>query len=73
MKTDFANNPVVWFTTMEIEAGRGNFDKAAEAKQELERLGVFVRFKGKIQKQYRRAEQKLTAPKRETRMSILAG
>lgn len=62
MPTDLTNNPVLWFTTMQIEAERGNFDKAAQAKKELERLGVFVRFKAKkVQRRYKQAERKLLA------------
>jgi len=59
-KIDFDNSPVVWFSIMELEAGRGNFDKAAEAKRELERLGVSVRLRGKLAKQIAGAEQKPT-------------
>ena len=66
---DFKDSPVVWFTTMEIEAGRGNFERAAEAKQQLERLGVFVRFKGKVQRQYKKAEWALARRRR----TILGG
>jgi len=60
---DFRESPVVWFTTMELEKNRGNFVRAAEAKQELERLGVFVRFKGKLKRQYKRVEMVLSKQK----------
>jgi hypothetical protein len=55
-RMNFLDSPVVWFSTMEIEAGRGNFEKAAAAKKELERLGVFVKFRGDILRRYNRLE-----------------
>ena len=61
MKSDKINlkdSPVVWFSTMVIEASRGNFERASEAKQELERLGVFIRFKGAIQLRQTKIEEK---------------
>lgn len=54
---DYQNSPVVWFSMMNIEANRGNFALAAEAKRKLEQLGVFVRFKGVIQRKLKKAEQ----------------
>jgi hypothetical protein len=36
--------PSYWFSLMESAAGRGDFDAAARAKRELERLGVRVVF-----------------------------
>jgi hypothetical protein len=34
--------PAYWFLLMEAAKGRGDFDEAAHAKRELERLGVQV-------------------------------
>jgi hypothetical protein len=63
-ETDYRNDPLVWFTTMQISADQGNFEKAAEAKKQLERLGVFVRFKGTVQRQLKQAEKRLVAHRR---------
>ena len=38
------NAPVYWFALMEIARERGNFEQAAEAKRELQRLGVRVSY-----------------------------
>ena len=65
---DYQNSPVVWFTMMETWASKGDFEQAAKAKRKLERLGVFVRFKGKLQRQYKKAERAFKA-----RKQILAG
>ena len=62
-EVDCQNSPVVWFSMMELWANQGKFEQAAEAKRELERLGVFVRFKGKIQRQYKEAERTLAKRK----------
>ena len=57
-KTDYRNDPLVWFTTMQVEIERGNFEAAARAKRELERLGIAVRFKGEVQRRCKQAEKK---------------
>ena len=36
--------PVYWFLILERAAERGDFEAAAQAQKELERLGVTVRF-----------------------------
>jgi len=54
---DCDNSAVAQFALMEIAAGQGDFERAAEAKRQLERLGVIVRFKGKLQRRYREAER----------------
>ena len=56
---NFNDNPVVWFVMMDVAAGKGDFERAAAAKQELERLGVFVRFKGSLQRKYKDAAKLL--------------
>lgn len=70
-ENDIRDNPVVWFTRMTIEANRGYYERAAMAKQELERLGVFICFKGKNQRRYKKAERVLA--KRSRRETFLAG
>ncbi|HKI30275.1 MAG TPA: hypothetical protein VKA46_00185 [Gemmataceae bacterium] len=39
-----ADHPVYWFVVMEDAKDRGDFETAARAKRELERLGVFIRY-----------------------------
>jgi len=67
---DYKNSPVVWFSIMEIESGRGNFKQAAVAKQQLERLGIFVRFKGVVQRRYEGVERVLTKQQKRSAPSF---
>jgi hypothetical protein len=39
----FPDNPILWFFELMFAAERGNFDRAAEAHRELDRLGWKVR------------------------------
>jgi hypothetical protein len=39
---DYADEPTYWFAVLEIARERGDFERAAEAVRELERLGVRV-------------------------------
>ena len=41
---DHRDEPTYWFAVLEIARGRGDFERAAEAKRELERLGVRVSY-----------------------------
>ena len=41
---DHRNEPTYWFAILEIARERGDFDRAAEAKRELKRLGVSVTY-----------------------------
>jgi hypothetical protein len=65
-KVDYHDSPVAWFVEMQLHAEKGNFEQAARAKKELERLGVFVRFKGQIQRKLKKAETALKSKRRAT-------
>jgi hypothetical protein len=39
------DSPVYWFFILDASRERGHFDLAAEAKKNLERLGVSVRYR----------------------------
>ncbi len=39
------DEPVYWFVLLEKAVHRGDFDEAARAKRELERLGVSVAYR----------------------------
>ncbi|HTU22992.1 MAG TPA: hypothetical protein VMG10_33455 [Gemmataceae bacterium] len=41
---DHRNEPTYWFAVLEIARARSDFERAAEAQQELKRLGVSVRY-----------------------------
>jgi len=41
---DIKDSPIAWFYTLEDARQRNDFDRAARAKRELERLGVLVRY-----------------------------
>ena len=42
--TDHTDQPVYWFTVLEIARERSDFEAAADAVRQLERLGVRVTF-----------------------------
>jgi len=44
-KIDFQDSPVVWFCTLERARQDNNFELAAKARQELERLGVIIKYR----------------------------
>jgi hypothetical protein len=39
--------PLLWFARLEAAIGRGDYQTAAQAQRELERLGVTVRYRGR--------------------------
>jgi hypothetical protein len=41
---DHREEPTYWFALLEIARERGDFEQAAEAKRQLQRLGVRVRY-----------------------------
>lgn len=41
---DHRDEPTYWFAVLEISRERGDFERAAEAKRELRRLGVCVSY-----------------------------
>jgi hypothetical protein len=41
---DHRNQPTYWFAVLEIARERGHFERAAEAKRQLRRLGVYVSY-----------------------------
>ena len=43
-KRNHRDEPTYWFAVLEIARERGNFEEAAEAKQQLTRLGVCVNY-----------------------------
>ena len=42
---NFQNSPVAWFVVLERAKKNSDFDLAAKAKHELERLGVIVNYR----------------------------
>jgi len=42
----YADSPVAWFVVLERARQDSNFELAAKAKQELDRLGVSVKYRG---------------------------
>ena len=44
-KDRYANSPVVWFVVLERARQDNNFKLAAKARQELDRLGVIVKYR----------------------------
>lgn len=44
-KRDHRNEPMYWFGILEIARERNDFEHAAEAKRQLERLGVKVTYR----------------------------
>src|SRR5262245_48881611 len=41
---DHRDEPTYWFAVLEIARDQGDFETAAEAQQQLRRLGVWVRY-----------------------------
>lgn len=41
---DYRDEPTFWFASLEVARERGDFERAAEAKRQLRRLGVIVHF-----------------------------
>jgi hypothetical protein len=41
---DHQDEPTYWFAVLEIARERGDFERAAEAKRQLRRLGVCVSY-----------------------------
>ena len=60
---NYLDSPVVWFSVMEAESSRGNYERAAEAKRQLERLGVVIKLRGKTGKKLTEAERGLSKRK----------
>lgn len=42
---EFRDHPTYWFTVLHIALDRNDYSRAAEAKRELRRLGIDVRFR----------------------------
>jgi hypothetical protein len=49
-KGDFANSRVAWFVCLERAKADNDFERATQAKRELQRLGVEVRYRKRIHK-----------------------
>lgn len=45
--TDYRNSPVAWFCVLEEARQKNDFERAALAKRELQRLGVQIRYRKK--------------------------
>jgi hypothetical protein len=43
-RRDHRQEPTYWFAVLEIAREQGDFERAAEAKRELQRLGVHVSY-----------------------------
>lgn len=71
-KTDYRNSPTAWFSMLEGAIDRSNFERAAEAVRQLDRLGVTVRYRGKQAKKLAEAKQELLRRKQK-RKTVLAG
>jgi len=70
--TDYRNSPVAWFCELEISRKKNDFERAAEAVRELNRLGVAVKFRGSTAKKLSEAERALSERK-PTLLSLGAG
>lgn len=44
-EAEACNSPVAWFVIMERAIEDGDFDLAAKAKRELDRLGIIVKYR----------------------------
>ena len=49
---DHRQNPTFWFAVLEIARERGDFERAAEAKRELKRLGVSIVYEPAVSRVY---------------------
>jgi len=45
---EFSDSPIAWFAVLEAALQRGDLRRAAQAQEQLRRLGVTVRF-GRLQ------------------------
>jgi hypothetical protein len=57
------NYPTVWFYRLETELEKGNLADAAKAQAELDRLGVKVRFKGRMARKLAEGKKLLNSKK----------
>ena len=62
-KDNFSDSATAWLLELELSRSRGNFERAALALRELERLGVVVRFRGSTGKKLTAAEKALPRKK----------
>lgn len=58
---DIKNSPIAWFYLLEDARRRNDFDRAARAKRELERLGVLVTYAKAIRAGVRRSRDERRA------------
>jgi len=49
---DVENSPVAWFCVLDRAHGMGDREKARQARQELNRLGVTVRYRRKCRRHH---------------------
>ena len=59
------DEPVYWFVLLEKAIHRGDFDAAARAKRELERLGVSVTYRAQTTERKRRQPKLVRLPARQ--------
>jgi hypothetical protein len=53
-KSNPLDSPAAWFAVLDAARRRNDFERAAEAKRQLERLGVKVQFASGARKERRR-------------------
>jgi len=58
---DYRNSPVAWFVELESALDNSNYERAAEAQRELQRLGVRVAFQGVRARRLRAVASRLPA------------
>jgi hypothetical protein len=49
-KEEYRDSPVAWFCVLEQARLANDFEKAVEAKRQLERLGIVVKYKRSYKK-----------------------
>lgn len=56
---DYHDQPVYWLVTLELARERGDFETAAFAKRELERLGIRVTYPRQRRRKRERGQQSM--------------
>lgn len=60
-KFDYFNSPTAWFCMLETARKKEDYERAAEAKKELKRLGVSVRYRDKAEPTDNETQQGVTS------------
>ena len=74
-EAEYQDSPTAWFFMLETSLDKGDFDRAGKAVRELKRLGVTVKWRGRIGKKIAEAERvlkerKATALQKKTAVNI---